>query len=298
MSFAGFTMDLPSAYQIAGIVGIVLLLAIRAERMAPLRSVDRDRWEWEYRPARRFPGIDRDGWLQVLVFTVFGFGIGGVFRYVLGVARPRRLATVLSNGVTQSMTRVTLMFFNAELASNIYAASWLRNAKVKERPFAQTSLPVLMLRRLVRRGYIPLLFVAIALAEFSVVPLIGNGGRTLVLLCWAVLASAVWRATRLEAPGQLPWRVAILSVVTVLGMAAQFLPGMPMSPMYSMLWAAVAIVYCALVRGKPRETNDFSSIEIGLGAPLEMGKLGYWFSGGLAIIPAIASELMAIAPIM
>lgn len=291
-------MDLPSAYQIAGIVGIVLLLAIRAERMAPLRSVDRDRWEWEYRPARRFPGIDRDGWLQVLVFTVFGFGIGGVFRYVLGVARPRRLATVLSNGVTQSMTRVTLMFFNAELASNIYAASWLRNAKVKERPFAQTSLPVLMLRRLVRRGYIPLLFVAIALAEFSVVPLIGNGGRTLVLLCWAVLASAVWRATRLEAPGQLPWRVAILSVVTVLGMAAQFLPGMPMSPMYSMLWAAVAIVYCALVRGKPRETNDFSSIEIGLGAPLEMGKLGYWFSGGLAIIPAIASELMAIAPIM
>ena len=298
MSFAGFTMDLPSAYQIAGIVGIVLLLAIRAERMAPLRSVDRDRWEWEYRPARRFPGIDRDGWLQVLVFTVFGFGIGGVFRYVLGVARPRRLATVLSNGVTQSMTRVTLMFFNAELASNIYAASWLRNAKVKERPFAQTSLPVLMLRRLVRRGYIPLLFVAIALAEFSVVPLIGNGGRTLVLLCWAVLASAVWRATRLEAPGQLPWRVAILSVVTVLGMAAQFLPGMPMSPMYSMLWAAVAIVYCALVRGKPRETNDFSSIEIGLGAPLEMGKLGYWFSGGLAIIPAIASELIAIAPIM
>ncbi|WP_070833562.1 hypothetical protein [Corynebacterium sp. HMSC073H12] len=298
MSFAGFTMDLPSAYQIAGIVGIVLLLAILAERMAPLRSVDRDRWEWEYRPARRFPGIDRDGWLQVLVFTVFGFGIGGVFRYVLGVARPRRLATVLSNGVTQSMTRVTLMFFNAELASNIHAASWLRNAKVKERPFAQTSLPVLMLRRLVRRGYIPLLFVAIALAEFSVVPLIGNGGRTLVLLCWAVLASAVWRATGLEAPGQLPWRVAILSVVTVLGMAAQFLPGMPMSPMYSMLWAAVAIVYCALVRGKPRETNDFSSIEIGLGAPLEMGKLGYWFSGGLAIIPAIASELMAIAPIM
>lgn len=298
MSFAGFTTDLPSAYQIAGIVGIVLLLAILAERMAPLRSVDRDRWEWEYRPARRFPGIDRDGWLQVLVFTVFGFGIGGVFRYVLGVVRPRRLATVLSNGVTQSMTRVTLMFFNAELASNIYAASWLRNAKVKERPFAQTSLPVLMLRRLVRRGYIPLLFVAVALAEFSVAPLIGKGGRTLVLLCWAVLASAVWRATRLEVPGQLPWRVAILSVVTLLGTAAQFLPGMPMSPMYSMLWAAVAIVYCALVRGKPRETNDFSSIEIGLGAPLEMGKLGYWFSGGLAIIPAIASELMAIAPIM
>ncbi|MFW9252880.1 hypothetical protein ACOI9A_02590 [Corynebacterium amycolatum] len=297
MNLEGWSFPL-NVFQVVGLVGIIFLLVIVAERMAPLRSVDRDRWEWEYRPARRFPGINRDGWLQVLFFTIFGFGIGGVFRYVLGVARPRRLATVLSNGVTQSMTRVTLMFFNAELASNIYAASWLRNAKVKERPFAQTSLPVLMLRRLVRRGYIPLLFVAIALAEFSVVPLIGNGGRTLVLLCWAVLASAVWRATRLEAPGQLPWRVAILSVVTVLGMAAQFLPGMPMSPMYSMLWAAVAIVYCALVRGKPRETNDFSSIEIGLGAPLEMGKLGYWFSGGLAIIPAIASELMAIAPIM
>ncbi|MDK8818805.1 MULTISPECIES: hypothetical protein [unclassified Corynebacterium] len=287
-----------NVFQVVGLVGIIFLLVIIAERMAPLRSVDRDRWEWEYRPARRFPGIDRDGWLQVLVFTVFGFGIGGVFRYVLGVARPRRLATVLSNGVTQSMTRVTLMFFNAELASNIYAASWLRNATIKERPFVRTSLPALMLRRLVRRGYIPLLFVAVALAEFSVVPLIGNGGRTLVLLCWAVLASAVWRATRLEAPGQLPWRVAILSVVTVLGMAVQFLPGMPLNPMYSMLWAAVAIVYCALVRGKPRETNDFSSIEIGLGAPLEMGKLGYWFSGSLAIIPAIASELMAIAPIM
>lgn len=297
MNLEGLSFPL-NVFQVVGLVGIIFLLVIIAERMAPLRSVDRDRWEWEYRPARRFPGIDRDGWLQVLVFTVFGFGIGGVFRYVLGVARPRRLATVLSNGVTQSMTRVTLMFFNAELASNIYAASWLRNATIKERPFVRTSLPALMLRRLVRRGYIPLLFVAVALAEFSVVPLIGNGGRTLVLLCWAVLASAIWRATRLEAPGQLPWRVAILSVVTVLGMAVQFLPGMPLNPMYSMLWAAVAIVYCALVRGKPRETNDFSSIEIGLGAPLEMGKLGYWFSGSLAIIPAIASELMAIAPIM
>lgn len=133
----------------------------------------------------------------------------------------------------------------------------------------RTSLPVLMLRRLVRRGYIPLLFVAVALAEFAVVPLIGTvvpligkGGRTLVLLCWAVLASAVWRATRLEVPGQLPWRVAILSVVTVLGMAAQFLPGMPVNPMYSMLWAAVAIVYCALVRGKPRETKTFPRLRL------------------------------------
>ena len=297
MNLEGWSFPL-NVFQVVGLVGIIFLLVIVAERMVPLRSVDRDRWEWEYRPARQFPGINRDGWLQVLFFTILGFGIGGVFRYVLGVARPRRLATVLSNGVTQSMTRVTLMFFNAELASNIYAASWLRNATIKDRPFVRTSLPALMLRRLVRRGYIPLLFVAVALAEFSVVPLIGNGGRTLVLLCWAVLASAVWRATRLEAPGQLPWRVAILSVVTVLGMAVQFLPGMPLNPMYSMLWAAVAIVYCALVRGKPRETNDFSSIEIGLGAPLEMGKLGYWFSGSLAIIPAIASELMAIAPIM
>lgn len=293
MTLGGWTFPL-NVFQVVGLVGIILLLAIIAEQMAPLRSLDRDRWEWEYRPAQRFPGIDRDGWLQVLFFTIFGFGIGGVFRYALGVARPRRLATVLSNGVTQSMTRVTLMFFNAELASNIYAASWLRNAKIKERPFVHTSLPVLMLRRLVRRGYILLLFVAVALAEFSVVPLIGKGGRTIVLLCWAVLASAVWRATRIEVPGQMPWRAAILSVVTVLAMAAQFLPGIPLNPMYSMLWAAVAIVYCALVRGKPRETNDFSSIEIGLGAPLELGKLRYWFSGGLAIIPAIASELMAI----
>lgn len=275
-------------------VAALTLLVVIAERMMPLRSVSRDRWEWDLRPAGRFPGIDRAGWAQVAVFTVCGAGIGGVLRYLLGARRPRRLPVVLGSGTTRTMTAVSPTVFDSESAADIYAATWLKDAPVISARRRRPSLPVLMVRRVLRRGYIPLFFLVVTLFAVAVVPYAGTVGRVLLVLAWSVLASAVWRATRLDVPGEWRWRSVILAVVALAGVVVMWLPGAPAQPVATALWTLVAVVWCALVRGRPRENINFLSVDAGLGAPVPLGMLFYWMSGLLAVIPAVAAALTAI----
>lgn len=275
------------------IAGLVLLVII-AERMMPLRSVSRDRWEWDLRPAGRFPRIDRAGWTQVAVFTVCGAGIGGVLRYLVGARKPRRLPVVLGSGTTRTITAVSPTVFDSESAADIYAATWLKDAPVISARRGRPSLPVLMVRRVLRRGYIPMLFLVVTLLAVAVVPYAGTVGRVLLVLSWAVLTSAVWRATRLGVPGEWRWRSVILAVVALVGVAVMWLPGAPAHPVATALWTLVAVVWCALVRGKPRVNTNFLSVDMGLGAPVPLGMVFYWMSGALAVIPAVAAALAAV----
>jgi hypothetical protein len=185
---------------LCGLAAVVILVIV-AERMFPLRSVGRDRWEWELRPAGRFPRIDRAGWAQVVAFTVLGAGVGGLLRLAVGLRRPRRLSAVLANGTTRAMTTASHQLFDSESAANIYAATWLRDAPVRSRPVRGPVLPALMLRRIIRRGHIPLLFVTVAFVAAAVGDAAGVVGRSLLVLVCAVLASAVWRATGLGVLG-------------------------------------------------------------------------------------------------
>lgn len=277
---------------VCALVALVLLVII-AERMMPLRSIGRDRWEWDLRPAGRFPGIDRAGWIQVVVFTVAGAGVGGVLRYLAGVRKPRRLSTVLGGGVTRSMTAASSTVFDSESAADIYAATWLRDAPVRARALRGPTAPALMVRRVLRRGYIPALFLVTVLLTVAVVPYTGVAGRTVAVLVWAVLASAVWRATRLGIPGQWRWRAVVLGAAALVGAAVQWLPGAPEHPLQTVAATGLAVLWCALVRGRPRTNGSFTSVEIGLGAPVPVGMLTYWLSGGLAVLPAVASALAA-----
>lgn len=190
---------------LCALAALVILVTV-AERMFPLRSVARDRWEWELRPAGRFPRIDRAGWAQVAVFNVLGAGIGGLLRLAVGLCRPRRLSAVLANGTTRAMATASHQLFDSESAADIYAATWLRDTPVRPRRIRGPVLPALMLRRILRRGYIPLLSVTVALVAAAVGPAAGAWGRGLLILCWAVPAAAVWRATRLRIPGEGWWR--------------------------------------------------------------------------------------------
>lgn len=275
-------------------VAALVLLVVIAERMMPLRSVSRDRWEWDLRPGGRFPRIDRAGWTQVAVFTVCGAGIGGVLRYLVGARRPRRLPVVLGGGTTRTMTAVSPTVFDSESAADLYAATWLKDAPVRSGRRGTLTLPVLMLRRVLRRGYVPLLFVVVALAAVSVVPYTGIVGRVPVVVAWSVLASAVWRATRLGVPGEWRWRSVILAVVALAGVSVMWLPGVPAHPVAVALWTLVAVAWCALVRGRPRENTNFLSVDMGLGAPVPLGMVFYWTSGLLAVVPAAVSAVAAV----
>ena len=275
-------------------VAALVLLVVIAERMMPLRSVSRDRWEWDLRPAGRFPRIDRAGWTQIAVFTVCGAGIGGVLRYLVGVRRLRRLPVVLGSGTTRTMTAVSPTVFDSESAADIYAATWLKDAPVISSRRGRQRLPALMVRRVMRSGYIPLLHLVVALLAVAVVPYGGVVGHALLVLAWSVLASAVWRATRLGVPGEWRWRSVFLVVVALAGGAVLWLPGTPTYPVAAALWSLVAVVWCALVRGKPRVNANFLSVDTGLGAPLPVGMLFYWLSGALAVIPAVAAAFAVV----
>ncbi|WP_297005210.1 hypothetical protein [uncultured Corynebacterium sp.] len=282
-----------AARALCAVVALVLLVVI-AERMMPLRSVSRDRWEWDLRPGGRFPAVDRAGWTQIAVFTVFGAGIGGLLRYIVGVRKPRRLPVVLAGGTTRTMTAVSPTVFDSESAADIYAATWLKDAPVRSVRRAAPVLPMLMLRRVLRRGYVPLLFLVVALLAAAVVPYTGIVGRVLLALAWSVLASAVWRATRLGVPGEWRWRSVILAVVSLAGAVVLWLPGVPAHPVQATMWVLAAVVWCALVRGRPRENTNFLSVDVGMGAPVPLGMLRYWMSGLLAVVPAVAAAVAAV----
>lgn len=274
---------------LCALAALVILVTV-AERMFPLRSVARDRWEWELRPAGRFPRIDRAGWAQVAVFTVLGAGIGGLLRLAVGLCRPRRLSAVLANGTTRAMATASHQLFDSESAADIYAATWLRDAPVRSRRIRGPVLPALMLRRILRRGYIPLLSVTVALVAAALGPAAGAWGRGLLILCWAVPAAAVWRATRLRIPGEGWWRAALLMVTAGLGAGMLLLTGVPASPVPAVAAAVVTVLVGGLLRGRPRINDDFGITETGLFS-IPTGMLGYWASGWIAVVPAVVAAV-------
>lgn len=287
---------------ICSVLAVAILIGV-AERILPLRAVERDRWEWHYRPQRMFPGIDSFSVRHVALFgglglltgyvlaEVIGAVIGGILvaatRWIVGVIPRQRLPRTLDNGTTRAMFSASSMLFDSESAANIYAAGWLRNATIHPRPVRGPILPALMIRRVCRRSYIPALFLVTVLLGYAAVPAFDNGARIAVLLAWAVLSSAVWRATSLGMSGEIPWRGAVLGVVTAVGVGAQWLLGVPDYPVVFALLAAVTIMSGAILRGRPRANDDFAVIEDGLFGGIPFGMIGYWFSGWVAVIPAV-----------
>ena len=269
---------------LCGLAAVVILVIV-AERMFPLRSVGRDRWEWELRPAGRFPRIDRAGWAQVVAFTVLGAGVGGLLRLAVGLRRPRRLSAVLANGTTRAMTTASHQLFDSESAANIYAATWLRDAPVRSRPVRGPVLPALMLRRIIRRGHIPLLFVTVALVAAAVGDAAGVVGRSLLVLVCAVLASAGWRATGLGVLGETGWRAVFLCAAALSGVGVRCCTGVPVFPVPAVAGTFVAVAVGGLLRGRPRVNDDFGSTETGLFS-IPTGMLSYWAAGWIAVIPA------------
>lgn len=298
----------------AAVVALLLVVAI-AERMLPLRAIERDVWEWTMRPARRFPTLDQFSWWQIA--TVGGFGavlgyqlgaeilpldetvsalVTGIVAMALRLAagvRRVRLPVALDNGTTRVMFAVSSALNDSELSANIYAAAWLRNKRVSGRRIRGPVPLTLMWRRLRRRAYIPLLFLVVALLVVATGPSAGVTVQSSLIFAWAVMASSVWRATRLGVSGEMPWRVLFLGVVTVLGTAILSLSWRPDVLVAFTVLVVVAVVWCAVVRGRPRGNDDFSVIETGLGIAVPMGTVLHLFSGAMAVIPAfLAASLV------
>ncbi|MGO1804156.1 MAG: hypothetical protein ACTH0P_03770 [Candidatus Corynebacterium faecigallinarum] len=96
----------------------------------------------------------------------------------------------------------------------------------------------------------------------------------------------MWRATRLDVRGELPWRLAFLAAVTVVGAMVLALFWRPDLPVVFAVLAAAAILWCAVVRGRPRRNDDFEVVESGLGIAVPTGVVSHLFSGALAVLPA------------
>lgn len=287
---------------VCAVLALVILVGV-AERIMPLRAVERDRWEWNFRPQRRFPDTDKVSIRQAGLFGALGllagYAVAGfvgavtggavalAVRWFVGVRGPARLPRTLDNGTTRAMFSASSMLFDSELAANIYAAGWLRNTAVRARPVRGPTLPALMVRRVLRRGYIPALFLVTALLGVVAVPGYDDVARIILLVTWGVLASAVWRATRLGVVGELRWRWAILAVVTVTGIGVQWLWGVPDAPLLFAVLAALSVVLCGVLRGRPRNNDDFTIVDDGLTGGVPVGMVGYWFAGWSAVIPAM-----------
>lgn len=90
----------------------------------------------------------------------------------------------------------------------------------------------------------------------------------------------------MDVRGELPWRLAFLAAVTVVGAMVLALFWRPDLPVVFAVLAAAAILWCAVVRGRPRTNDDFEVIETGLGIAVPTGVVSHLFSGALAVLPA------------
>lgn len=149
----------------------ILLVAYVAERLFPLRSVSPDAWQWKYRPFRRFPGFTRSSWFQLFIFSICGLIIGGAVRLFFGLRPTRSLPGVLHNGVAHNVISGSTLSFDSEFSSEILAAVWLRKVSTKRNNRGTLSVPIIMLKRLARRGYIFLSLLSLLLFMFALAPL-------------------------------------------------------------------------------------------------------------------------------
>ncbi|HIW90576.1 MAG TPA: hypothetical protein H9870_02795 [Candidatus Corynebacterium avicola] len=295
---------------IAAAVAALLLVVFIAERMLPLRAVERDVWEWRLRPTGRFPDLDEFSRWQVGTLGVLGglLGYGTVpsyagvavvvgalltmgVRLLVGVRRVR-LPEVLDNGTTRVMFTMSSVLNDSELSANVYAAAWLRKTPVSAGRIRGPVPFVLMWRRLRRRFYIPLLFLVTALVVVALGPDPGLWAQTGLVVAWGVLSSAVWRATRMGVRGELPWRLAFLAAVTVVGTVGFASFWRPDALLLFIVPVVAAILWCAVVRGRPRRNDNFEVTETGMGVAVPLGTVSHLFSGTLAVIPAYLAAVL------
>ncbi|MDN6353506.1 MAG: hypothetical protein L0K02_09460 [Corynebacterium sp.] len=299
-----------SAASIAAAAAALLLVVLIAERMLPLRAVERDVWEWRLRPTGRFPSIDEFSRWQVGTLGVLGglLGYGTVpshagiavavaalltmgVRLLVGVCRVR-LPEALDNGTTRVMFTMSSVVNDSELSANIYAAAWLRNTPVSAGRIRGPVPLVLMWRRLRRRFYVPLLFLVTALVVVALGPAPGLWAQTGLVVTWGVVASAVWRATRIGIRGEMPGRRSFLAAVTGVGTVALALCWRPDAPLVFAVLAVAAILWCALIRGRPRRNDNFEVIETGMGVAVPLGTVLHMFSGAWAVLPAYLAVVL------
>ena len=264
------------------------ILAYIAERVVPLRAVSPATWQWTYRPARTFPPLNKSAWIQILVFAVVGLGVGGVFRLAIGVARPKTLPEYLNNGVTQNIMGGTSLLFNSELTSSVYAVTWLKKSLWTWPAISHISTPSILIRRLLRRGYIPLSVVCLVLLGYALEPFHSGYVAAGSIAGWGVVGSAVFRGTKLDLGDSAGWRAAFVTVLVFVGTIVQLLLFMPSDLLAFALCSIVAMAYISVVRGRPQEVNNFYVIDTGvMSFSPEMMK--YWLAGGFGLIPAGAA---------
>ncbi|KQB84210.1 hypothetical protein Cocul_01007 [Corynebacterium oculi] len=197
-------------------VGIAAVMVVLAERLIPLRGLSREKWVWRYRRQRRLPALDPAILVQGAASAAVGAFLGAASGHSLvavvgmsvavaaarlGVGWARGwgsdLPRLLAAGRTRALVENLAGLQDTELVSDLLVMNWLRGSSRKRWGCGArgTSLTVLGLRRLWRRGYVLYFAAAVAAWQVTLAPAYGEWGRAATVLAWGIVCAAVYRAT-------------------------------------------------------------------------------------------------------
>ncbi|WP_454044820.1 hypothetical protein [Corynebacterium sp. Marseille-Q2516] len=286
---ASFAAPGPLARWFAAVL-IAAVYVFMAQRLAPLVGITEEDWVWKLRGSDRLPRWDRVSAVQWVAASVVGAALGAcagwsitasvVSGAVVGAARVGygwacarhwRVAHLLEAGRRRFLVTHFFSFQDSELVSDALAVAWQG-----ARPPRTCGAPVAV-SRLLRRYYLVLIAVVVALWSWALAPAYGGYGLTVAAGAWVLLAPAWFRVgdfTRLVDSS--PERWVLLGAHSVVGVLLLLVAGM------GALGIAISVVawwYAGIVRGRPRVVSDLTVMDTGQGLSVSPEIVGYYVRG-------------------
>ncbi|MDU0479702.1 hypothetical protein QVA66_10700 [Staphylococcus chromogenes] len=261
----------------AAIIGASWLL----ERMVPLRAMPQLRWVYHERPRGRMRSVDSWTVYELIAVVAGGALLGAAVGHpelaLLGIAtqlifafaKPATLPNLLAAGRTRLVGTGSLAVQDSELVADALAASWVSWRTPSIRP--------LVLRRLLRRNYLIIVAVLVALAAIALVNPLGSAVMVPLSIAWTVLGAAVYRCA--ETSRISPSHAWVFPIVLHSLLGAVLIWGLcRISPM-ALAALATALGFGAYRRGRPRRVTTLTFADSGFGISTSPELIGYYLKG-------------------
>lgn len=265
----------------------VVVFCYVVEKLMPLLALSELNWVYKQRPHGLLSGFDRDTLLQIALTSGFGLLVGAcvgqplfvipalAIRGAFAFRRPRSLASLLEAGRTRTVGLGSVHVQDNELVSAALASTWISWRARMRGP--------LLLRRYLRRSYLPLLAILHCATAVATTNVLGPVAILVFLLSWTVLGAGVYRCAdvrRLRAR-----RLGELLVVALHALVgALFCVTLWQIPLVYAPLMVAAVAWGSYQRGRPRRVTRLSFADNGMGISVSPELIDYYCCGLFSVV--------------
>lgn len=275
----------------------LLLVAILAswvtEFLFPLRAMAEPQWIYKYRPMKSLRAFDKDSWIQLALFTLFGSLLGATvdclligavitagIRLLFGFRVKVALPPLLRAGRTRLISSALWSVPDSELISDGLAANW-REQKTQDNHSPTSSIWKLFFRRAFRRSYL----FAIGLIQLLLIVVLVRfwpGFTVIFLVSWGILGAGFYRCADFRRIGiNTCWPHIVLVVHSFVSVLVVIFLLDPTNLLMASVSAFLATFQIGYRRAQPRIRENLSGqdFDTGIGIIIPQDVLMYHLFG-------------------